>query len=863
MNPPIVSNAATVVETGSAFMTASNGQLSQSKPQLCFDLFGLRERAGVPIGWTCVFALSLMFSSVCRAQDPVQVWFPLNEGDVRNFQFAGQSLQEQVAMSGSAGTRRIFSITEGGTVARLSTGDGVLRLESLTDSGFLIEFRPGLQILTAATALRGGSLISSSQLLVGGSLIPGGVVSLTSTIGLIGGVTVPAGDFVDCRELKWDLRVSVPGRTAALITQAFILAPQVGPVREAAIDANQNFLGWWDLVSGTVGGLDVRTLTNRISPSFSEQPTNETALVGQTLALSAVATGNPAPTYQWQRKPVSLSVWSNVVDSEVFVGAASPQLVLPNTTTNLSGHQFRCVASNALGSVTSRVASVTILALPSLIQQPTNLTVIVGKAASFSVTAAGTPPLSYQWSKGGVKIAGATSKTFSIAVTKATDAADYSVAVTNVAGRITSSNATLTVLVPPTITQAPTNLTVILGQSALFTVTATANAPLSYQWLKGTVPIPGATGASYLIPSAQVTDAAGYSVVVTNVAGKATSTSVTLKVLVPPQLTRQPTNLIVNLGKTASFSVLATGTAPLSYQWLKGGIRITGATSQTFSIAAVKATDVADYSVTVTNLAGSVSSTNASLTVIFPPTLTQAPTNLTVVVGESATFNVTATANAPLSYQWRKGTANILGATGSVYTLPVTKTTDAGSYTVVVSDRAGSVTSTAAVLTVKPAVLPVITQQPTNQIVPLGQSATFVVAVNSRPSPTYQWSKNKVALSGATNAGFTLHGVSASDAGSYTVLVKNSAGGVLSEAAELVVGPPMPLEFISSGSLLPDGSFQIQWIGGQGMITVEASDDLMDWQPVAHEEAAPGFSTYADPDARVASQRFYRLRSER
>lgn len=89
---------------------------------------------------------------------------------------------------------------------------------------------------------------------------------------------------------------------------------------------------------------------------------------------------------------------------------------------------------------------------------------------------------------------------------------------------------------------------------------------------------------------------------------------------------QQPTNLTVIAGKAASFSVVAAGTGPLSYQWLKGGIRITGTTAQTFSIAAVKATDVAEYSVTVTNMAGIVSSTNASLTVIFPPTLTQVPT---------------------------------------------------------------------------------------------------------------------------------------------------------------------------------------------------------------------------------------------
>lgn len=799
---------------------------------------------------------------MCLAEDPVQIWFPLNGGDVRSYQFASQTMAEQVFYEGSAGTRTNFRLVDGTTTVQLSSGDGLLRLDGISDVGVVIQFSSGLPILNAATALRGGTLKGTSQFLVGGRVVPGGVVSLNSTISLIGPVTVPAGSYLDCRELKWDLRVSIPGNSAALISEAFVLAAQVGPIREAATDANQNFIGWWELISGTVGGFDVQSLTNRIAPSFTTQPTNRTVLVGQSLELSTAATGNPSPSYQWQRKATGVLTWSNLVESGTFVGSASPLLEVQNTTTNLSGDQFRCIATNALGSVTSKVASITVLAPPSITQQPTNLTVNAGKPATFNVAASGTPPLSYQWFKGGQKLVGATSKTFTIAASKATDASDYSVTVTNLAGKVGSSNATLTVLLPPTITQSPTNLTVIVGQSAAFSVSATANATLSYQWRKGAVPIPGATAPTYLIPNTQSGDAGTYSVVVTNVAGSVTSANAILKVLVPPQLTSQPTNLTVNLGKPATFSVVATGTAPLNYQWFKEGIGITGATSQSFTIAAVKATDAMHYSVVVSNLAGIASSTNATLTVILPPTITQSPTNLTVVVGESAVFSVTATANAPLSYQWRKGTANLLGATGSVYAIAVTKTTDAGSYSVVVSDRAGSVTSTAATLTVKPAVLPVITQQPINQTVPRGQSVTFIVVANARPSPVYQWFRNKLTLPGATNAYLTFSRVSTNDAGSYSVQVKNSAGTVNSASAELVVGPPMPLEFLDTGSLLPNGSFQVQWLGGEGMIFVEASEDLMRWQSVTNEPASSILRIYVDSEAQSAPQRFYRLRSE-
>ena len=172
---------------------------------------------------------------------------------------------------------------------------------------------------------------------------------------------------------------------------------------------------------------------------------------------------------------------------------------------------------------------------------------------------------------------------------------------------------------------------------------------------------------------------------------------------VAPSLTAQPQSATVNVAGTATFSVAATGTAPLSYQWQFNGANITGVVSSAFTKNSVQASDAGSYSVVVANAAGSVTSASAVLTVTtanVPPSLTAQPQSQTVNAGNTATFSVTATGTAPLSYQWRFGGANVSGATGSTYARPAVQSADAGNYSVVVANAAGSVTSADAPLTV-------------------------------------------------------------------------------------------------------------------------------------------------------------------
>src|SRR5262249_46497588 len=153
----------------------------------------------------------------------------------------------------------------------------------------------------------------------------------------------------------------------------------------------------------------------------------------------------------------------------------------------------------------------------------------------------------------------------------------------------------------------------------------------------------------------------------------------TLKVNGPPSITTQPSDRTVNLGATATFSVVATGTAPLSYQWQKNQVNIAGATSTSYTTPATTSADNnAKFRVIVTNSVSSVTSNAANLIVNTPPSITMQPSDQTVNAGQMATFTVVAGGSGPFTYQWLKNSVNISGATSASYTTPATTAADDG-----------------------------------------------------------------------------------------------------------------------------------------------------------------------------------------
>lgn len=168
----------------------------------------------------------------------------------------------------------------------------------------------------------------------------------------------------------------------------------------------------------------------------------------------------------------------------------------------------------------------------------------------------------------------------------------------------------------------------------------------------------------------------------------------------------------------------------------------------------------------------------------FPPSILGQPLALTrVTEGENVTLSVVAGGVPSVSYQWRRNGTNLTGKTTNSLSLPSINRTQAGQYTVVVTNTRGSVTSSNAVVEVQYA--PEITSQPAAVTVAWGESASLNSGAVGVPTPTYQWYHNGVVVPGATGINLSWANVDWKDRGTYELEVRNSLGTIWTQSVEL------------------------------------------------------------------------------
>lgn len=287
----------------------------------------------------------------------------------------------------------------------------------------------------------------------------------------------------------------------------------------------------------------------------------------------------------------------------------------------------------------------------------------------------------------------------------------------------------------------------------------------------------------------------------------------------PAEIVSEPQSQSVYTNQSAVFTVSAIGSEPLSYQWFfNANTPIDYGTNAILTITNAQLADAGMYSVVVTNAFGADTSAPVTLTVSVPdaPVILAQPQPLTVLPGQTATFIVQAGGANPLSFQWFFNTNTPVGANDSMLTLTNVQPSQAGVYSVMVSNFVGAAVSDFAALTVNTnPVAPVITLQPASQTVLVGGGVTFAGGAAGTAPIAFQWFKNGAAISGATNAALTLTNLQLTDTDSYAFVASNRVGAAASAAGTLIVTPPVPLapsafnlmgygQFTTGGGVLPD-----------------------------------------------------------
>jgi hypothetical protein len=572
---------------------------------------------------------------------------------------------------------------------------------------------------------------------------------------------------------------------------------------------------------GTEGAI-LATAPTDASPSVSAGPLAQTVVVGSQVAFGArVAAGASVPlVYNWLRNR------GGIVDTvkRDTLSILADTLVLENVQLSDTG-SYSVLVKNIAGSSASAAAILSVNAAPTFASQPRDTTVAAGANASFTVVPASGPGsmggvLSYQWKKNGVNVSvGGTSETLSLSSVSMNDTSLYSVVVTRTlnatATSATSTAGKLFVNAAPVFATQPRDTTVASGSAAHFTV-AVAAAPgsmggtVSYQWKKGGVDVaPGGTSATLSLASASIEDMGSYTVVATRTLNGATASTTSaagvLLVNLPPAIGTQPRDTSVVSGAGASFTVAATGSGALSYQWKRNGTNVApGGTSATLTLAAAGIADTGSYTVDVTNTLNGTTKTTTSiaglLSVNTAPVLEFQPRDTTVVAGANGAF-LAVVASGPgsmggvLSYQWKKGGVNVAtGGTSAILPVTAASLSDMGSYTVLVTRTLNGTTTTTlsnvAVLTVN--VAPGISVQPRDTAVVSGGGAGFTVTASAGGVLSYQWRKDGVNIvTGGASATLSLASATIADTGAYTVVVTNTVNGTmtttLSNAAALRV----------------------------------------------------------------------------
>ena len=583
------------------------------------------------------------------------------------------------------------------------------------------------------------------------------------------------------------------------------------------------------------------------APTITAHPADVEGRVGQIVLFHVGVTGYPAPTVEWQ---VSWdgSYW-------LTTSRGTRTTYGGGLGTGERGMRVRAVVSGGGVTLISESAFITVLADPT-VTAPADTTVTRGEDATFTVEAGGTPTPTVTWQRRSTgeaswTDAGTGTSLVLADVTPADDGTEVRAVVTNKLGSVTSATATLAVRWAPAFTQQPAATTVYTGQVATFSAAGEGNPAPVVQWQTSTdgttwSDVPGATSWTYARTTTTADDGLRVRVVATGWNGPVASSEAVLTVEHGPAITAQPQDVSVGAGGDAGFAVGVTGTPAPIVTWVTrapgGGWTVAGS-GRTFLLEGVTAADNGtQVAAVVGNTHGSVTSTVATLEVLYQAAFTQQPADVTGLADDTVTFTAAVDANPAPTLAWETSTdgsswSTVAGATATTYTRTLTDADHGLRVRAVATSSMGRTVSDVAHVTVEAA--PVIRAQPTDVTVDLGSPATFEVGVTGRPAPDVRWQTEVdgdwVDVPGATATTLTVPGTDAAHGTRYRAVATNTRGTVTSDPATMRVLLPPTVSDPRDVATTPgeEVTFTVS-VTGRPLpdVTWEASSDGATWTTV-------------------------------
>ncbi|MDR3680211.1 MAG: T9SS type A sorting domain-containing protein [Flavipsychrobacter sp.] len=513
--------------------------------------------------------------------------------------------------------------------------------------------------------------------------------------------------------------------------------------------------------TATSNGITI-TPTSNVTPSVSITG-NATSCANAPVTFTATQTNGGTPTYQWQKNGSSISGATGSTYTASSLNNNDAISVVMTSTAS-------CTTSNPVTSNTI-IETVTPNVIPTVVITG-NATTCANAPVTFTATPTngGTP--TYQWQKNGSAISGATGNTYTSSSLSNNDV--ISVVMTSTASctavnPVTSN--TITEIVTPTVTPSVSisgNATTCSGSSVTFIATPTNGGTPSYQWWKNNNPISGATNSTYADASLNTNDA--ITVVMTSTAACTTTNPVTSNIITETVTTSVTPVVSIsgNATSCANTSVMFTATptngGTPAYQWQKNNSPISGATGATYATNNLSTNDVVSVVMTSTAACATVNTVTSNMITetvtanVTPSVSITSNQGTTTCSGSSVTFTAAPTNGGTPTYQWTNNGSAITGATGSTYTTTTLNNND--QVAVVMTSTATCVTTnTANSNVITEAITPVVTPSVSisgNSNTCAGTPITFTATpTNGGSSPTYQWTKNGSAVTGATGSTYT------------------------------------------------------------------------------------------------------------